>query len=258
MRLQPVLLSLLCNCLLAQGVSSSTARRIVKATSLPATCTVGDVYFKTATTVGTYQCIATNTWSVMSTGSGSGDVLGAAGLTHANAVTCVSSAGTIGECSTGTIGTAISINGTTGVMSGKKLALQQSASDVIHVIENEGEEIFNVNTINNEVTAPAYKAKFFYGMGPGDSSTSADVSLERSGAGKWVMTDTFGSFALLQFGGTTSSYPALKRSSAKIQVRLADDSNPGTIESKYNSSDGTAGVSGSTCSAWKDGLCTAN
>lgn len=32
------------------------------------------------------------------------------------------------------------------------------------------------------------------------------------------------SFSLLQFGGTTSSFPALKRSSALIQARLADDS----------------------------------
>jgi hypothetical protein len=31
-------------------------------------------------------------------------------------------------------------------------------------------------------------------------------------------------FSLLQFGGTTSSFPALKRSSATLQVRLADDS----------------------------------
>jgi hypothetical protein len=32
------------------------------------------------------------------------------------------------------------------------------------------------------------------------------------------------SFNLLQFGGTTTSFPALKRSSATLQVRLADDS----------------------------------
>lgn len=32
------------------------------------------------------------------------------------------------------------------------------------------------------------------------------------------------SFGLLQFGGTTNSFPTLKRSSAELQVRLADDS----------------------------------
>lgn len=32
------------------------------------------------------------------------------------------------------------------------------------------------------------------------------------------------SFGLLQFGGTTSSYPALKRSGAAFEVKLADDS----------------------------------
>lgn len=34
------------------------------------------------------------------------------------------------------------------------------------------------------------------------------------------------SFGLLQFGGTTSSFPALKRSSTELQVRLSDDSAP--------------------------------
>jgi hypothetical protein len=36
----------------------------------------------------------------------------------------------------------------------------------------------------------------------------------------WAITD----FSRLQFGGTTSSFPALKRSSTSLQVRLADDS----------------------------------
>lgn len=36
-------------------------------------------------------------------------------------------------------------------------------------------------------------------------------------------------FARLQFGGTTSSFPALKRSSATLQVRLADDSANATL-----------------------------
>ncbi len=78
--------------------------------------------------------------------------------------------------------------------------------------------------------------------------------------GNWIMWNAAqNDFGLLQLGGTTASFPALKRSTTKIQVRLADDSNPGTIESKYNSSDGTAGVTG-TCAGFptvKDGLVTA-
>jgi len=36
-------------------------------------------------------------------------------------------------------------------------------------------------------------------------------------------------FSLLQFGGTTSSFPALKRSTTELQVRLADDSANATL-----------------------------
>ena len=39
-------------------------------------------------------------------------------------------------------------------------------------------------------------------------------------------------FGRLQFGGTTSSFPALKRSSATLQARLADDSAFTNIQGK--------------------------
>lgn len=40
-------------------------------------------------------------------------------------------------------------------------------------------------------------------------------------------------FARLQFGGTTSSFPALKRSSTAIAVRLADDSADAPLTASY-------------------------
>lgn len=40
-------------------------------------------------------------------------------------------------------------------------------------------------------------------------------------------------FSRLQFGGTTSSYPAIKRSSTELQTRLADDSGYAAIQSLY-------------------------
>jgi hypothetical protein len=58
------------------------------------------------------------------------------------------------------------------------------------------------------------------------------------------------SFDRLQFGGTTTSFPALKRSSAILQARLADDSGYTTIDAQHRlqgtapataSSTGTAG-----------------
>ncbi len=59
----------------AQSISSSTARHIGWGPTLPATCSpnTGDVFFKTAATIGSYQCLTANTWSVMG-GSGSGTV----------------------------------------------------------------------------------------------------------------------------------------------------------------------------------------
>jgi hypothetical protein len=39
--------------------------------SLPATCVIGQIYFRTATTIGLNQCNPANTWTALSTGAGS-------------------------------------------------------------------------------------------------------------------------------------------------------------------------------------------
>jgi len=44
-----------------------------------------------------------------------------------------------------------------------------------------------------------------------------------------VLNNAQAGFGLLKFGGTTSSFPALKRSSTELQVRLADDSAYATL-----------------------------
>ncbi len=56
----------------------------------------------------------------------------------------------------------------------------------------------------------------------------------------------FSDFDRLQFGGTSSSFPALKRSSATLQCRLADDSDYALFHAKSYSVDGTAGATGGT------------
>lgn len=60
---------------------------------------------------------------------------------------------------------------------------------------------------------------------------------------------------LVTFQGQTSSFPALKRSSTDLQCRLADDSNFCSYYGKHKSSDGTAGVTVTICTGFKDGLC---
>ncbi len=51
-------------------------------------------------------------------------------------------------------------------------------------------------------------------------------------------------FGRLQFGGTTSSFPALKRSTTVLQARLADDSDYAPFAAKTYNVNGTAGASG--------------
>lgn len=66
---------------------------------------------------------------------------------------------------------------------------------------------------NMRVTA----GSLFYWNGRSKMASSVDGSIELTNSGA---TD----FSLLRFGGTTSSFPALKRSTTDIQFRLADDS----------------------------------
>ncbi len=66
---------------------------------------------------------------------------------------------------------------------------------------------------------------FFYSSN-GSTSNRIDIVFH-AGAG-WF----FSASGLLQFAGTTSSFPALKRSSTTLQVRLADDSGFATIQGK--------------------------
>jgi hypothetical protein len=56
--------------------ASGTARRVVRGAALPATCAISDIFFKTAATVGTYECKTANTWTQI--GGASGDVVGPA------------------------------------------------------------------------------------------------------------------------------------------------------------------------------------
>ncbi len=85
-----------------------------------------------------------------------------------------------------------------------------------------------------------------------DSATWADVAAgnliaTETGVHRWtnrtvltapadgrllVRNNALNDFALLQLGGVTSSYPALKRSIAELQIRLADDSDYGDLRAK--------------------------
>lgn len=51
--------------------NTGTTRRIRVSSSLPTTCSIGEVIFKSAATVGTYECYAANTWRIMASAAGS-------------------------------------------------------------------------------------------------------------------------------------------------------------------------------------------
>ena len=59
-----------------------------------------------------------------------------------------------------------------------------------------------------------------------------------------LFNDALSGFTRLNFGGTSTSFPSLKRSSATLQARLADDSDYATFHAKTYSVNGTAGASG--------------
>lgn len=98
---------------------------------------------------------------------------------------------------------------------------------------------------------------FTFGSNLIGSTTNGYFSFVSNGVVR-LTNDAATDFNRLQFGGTTSSFPALKRSSATLQVRLADDSAFTTIQaSNYISNDGSTGITGATCSSFKNGICVA-
>ena len=65
-------------------------------------------------------------------------------------------------------------------------------------------------------------------------------------------------FNRLQFGGTTNAYGAIARNGAGFDFKLADNSAYTTVRaSNYISNDGSTGITGATCSSFKNGICVA-
>ena len=73
------------------------AKPIPYGATLPATCTVGDLFNRTATTIGIYTCTATNTWTAPGGGS-SGLTTGSTSITGGTDTKVLfNNAGALGE-----------------------------------------------------------------------------------------------------------------------------------------------------------------
>lgn len=122
--------------------------------------------------------------------------------------------------------TATSINGGTA---GTGIYFPDSTSVSISILST------NRMTINTSgVNVPSTNGFIITSRAQISSTASNSILLSNSG-----ITD----FSLLQFGGTTSSFPALKRSTTKLQARLADDSVFANIQGKLQTDTNyTAGV----------------
>lgn len=73
------------------------------------------------------------------------------------------------------------------------------------------------------VTADVRAFRLWVGGTAGSAATNTSIQSAADGNISFI-NSAGNSFGLLQLGGATSSFPAIKRSTATIQVRLADDS----------------------------------
>lgn len=104
--------------------------------------------------------------------------------------------------------------------------LQVAGSSVYNVRKNGNVTANNYSPLNGNtsVVAGAAGAFIFNGSTTIKSPSNGTLTLYNS-----TQTD----FARLQFGGMTNSFPALKRNSTDVQVRLADDSGYGGLVAGY-------------------------
>jgi hypothetical protein len=103
--------------------------------------------------------------------------------------------------------------------------------------------------VNGDITHRA--TGNFQWSGQSDASNfSGDwLRLSRSAGGCLLLSANTSTEHRLQFGGTTSSFPALKRSSATLQVRLADDSAYSVLDAQLRAQGAAPATTGATGTA---------
>lgn len=110
--------------------------------------------------------------------------------------------------------------------SGHFLAATDNTYDIGASGATRPRNVYVANSIVNDGQYSAGPAGSYIFVGRGRIYSPADGVLQLTNAAA-------NDFTRLNFGGSTSSFPALKRSGTQLQVRLADDSNNGSLYAGY-------------------------
>jgi len=249
----------------------------------PATCTAKrHVYVcvgSGCTNDGEYHyCTATNTWGVPTVGD---KVTGAASLTGVSVVPRVSASGVLGPSKLSCSGTPVTCTfyddtATTGAMTAIfRPGAGQSTTDLV-----QGKDGSNVtrwrltsdSTMLTHNSSDVPKQAIYDNLHQFSSdggfqwkdnvnvqSGSVDLQLVRPGAGIAKFTGASATYfvldgpaLMLQFGGTTSSFSAVKRNGAKLEARLADDTASTQLIAADPAASGDVTTRGTT---WVDNDC---
>jgi hypothetical protein len=136
--------------------------------------------------------------------------------------------------------------------SGNFMSSTDNSYDIGAVSATRPRNVYIAGTINVGSTANFSGSVV---VGGSVNLTSGGSTFVRAAAGSadgcWLLRNNASAgFDRIQLGGTTSSFPALKRSSASLIVRLADDSANAPLESASVKTDAPAG---GTAAVWKLG-----
>jgi hypothetical protein len=240
---------------------SAQVRAIRSGPSLPATCRTDsaqtDVFIKTDTDK-LYICSATDTWVLDDTGGGgggSGDVVGPSASVESELPLFSGTSGKTLKRSNSFNGFAFLTNGVvSGVGETGTGTVVRSADPVLTGLVKYGGATSSFPSLKRSSTTLQVRLADDSAYAPleasvitGKTSVISDDYFQAAGTGYFLfngraminspassnirLTNSAGtSFGLLQFGGTTATYPALRRNSAELQVRLADDSAFGNFQ----------------------------
>jgi hypothetical protein len=142
--------------------------------------------------------------------------------------------------------TLVHLKGSGSTSATTALLVQNSAGNsALTILDNLNSQFGGTVTSDGGFRSIAYYDSFQrVGLNNGLNTNPQNYILS-VGVGRVLLIDNSeADFNRLQFGGTTSSFPSLKRSTTNLQVRLADDSGYAPIDASLYKVGGTNGFTG--------------